>query len=159
MKNVYPPNIRFHAQTHTQRNKINTRHLEICAAAFAKNGATEAHPAWGNDWLAEDTSHQSKLSLGQATKRKVKYLLERRNKVLLSWSSNHLKLKFAARLPKSASAALGAPLHTLLGILLCRNAAQSPGLAMSSLFSQAVFVGSWKKCCAMLCCSTVHTSC
>lgn len=58
-------------------NRINTRHLEICAVDFAKNGATEAHPAWGNDWLAEDASHGSKLSLGQATgqtKGKVKYL-------------------------------------------------------------------------------------
>lgn len=26
-------------------NRINTRHLEICAVDFAKNGATEAHPA------------------------------------------------------------------------------------------------------------------
>lgn len=61
-------------------NKINTRHLEICAADFAKNEAAEAHTAWGNDWLAEDKPHRRKLSLGQATgqtKGKVKYLFER----------------------------------------------------------------------------------
>lgn len=48
MKNVYPLFTHKHkvSCTGTKKcNKINTRHLEICAADFAKNGATEAHPA------------------------------------------------------------------------------------------------------------------
>lgn len=94
-------------------------------------------PEGMTDWL-RITSHRSKLSLGQATgqtKGKVKYLLEKRKYSFIKLELISLKIKFAAGL--SASAALGALLHTLLEILLCRKVTQSPAPAsvVSCLFS------------------------